>query len=102
MTFSKSQGGFVALVIISFVIILVVAIAKLPGNYMNLPGDVLNALWYLLVAMIFVIAIAWLVYRKSRDSRKQNSASRSAGAGSTGGRDEPRIGYTYRSDDEDG
>jgi energy-coupling factor transporter transmembrane protein EcfT len=94
LTSSKSQGGFVAVIIIALVLILAIALAKLPA-------DVLNVLWYLLIAMIFVVAIAWLAYRKSSEGRKRDRTSRPAGTGSTRGRDEPRIGQAYRLDDDD-
>ncbi len=94
MTFSKSQGGFVALIIIAFCIIVAIALSRLPA-------DVLNFLWYSLIAIMFLIVIAYLVYRSSRGRRKQNRTSRSAGTGSSDGRDEPRIGQTYRYDEED-
>jgi membrane protein implicated in regulation of membrane protease activity len=64
MTFSKSLGSFVALSIVVLVLIVVIAPIKLPV-------DVLNNLWYSLVAIIFLTAIAWLAYRRASENRKQ-------------------------------
>ncbi len=100
-TFSRSLGGFVALVILASIAIVAIAIAQLPSNIATLPSDFLPILWYILIALIFLATIAWLVYRSARDKRKEGRGSRASGTGSRRGDEEPRIGQTYQLDDED-
>jgi hypothetical protein len=84
--------------IVSIIIIFGILVAILIGN---LPVEIRNIIWYLLVIMVIVAAIAWAAHHKAKDA-VQEEMLKEKGTRYTPEGGKPQIGHTYKySDDEE-
>jgi energy-coupling factor transporter transmembrane protein EcfT len=85
---SGGRNWLIACTIIIVVIVIVLFIGQLPG-------DILNILWWGVIVAVLVIVVGWIVYRHSKNKEIEEEEQKREKTSYTRRGDEPRIGHTY-------
>jgi energy-coupling factor transporter transmembrane protein EcfT len=81
------------------IIVVVLVIVIFIGQ---LPSEIRNILWWVVIVAILVIVISWIIYRHSKNKEIEEEDKRRPKTKYTKPGNEPRIGHTYEYKDNDG